>query len=194
MNLQSYTKGDSMSSYCMHLFGSPYQFTDRVDPRVKGISSDIGVNYMKNILLEAPICTIIPGLPSFLPGKTDDEKVATGATLIEASQSEGMPFQNLKEIMGGKTLRDDQMRLYDFKPDYVSYMNYVNVLCRTAAGFLNLQDTITMNDGTECSFMNFNWMNYRLNKDVKVNITDKVSYTLTSIVDNIKDKVTGKDK
>ena len=41
------------SNLSMRLFGVPYQFTPLVDPRVTGISSEVGKNFTENILLEA---------------------------------------------------------------------------------------------------------------------------------------------
>ena len=161
MDLVNYSKDDSVSSYCMHLFGCPYQFTDSVDPRVDDVSKDIGINFLQNFMLEAPIATIIPGKPSFLPGASKDEKISTAESFVEASGNEA--FKNLLECVGTGSKTDDQYRLYDFKPDYNEYINYVNVLCRTAASFLNLTDKINV-DGTEYSFQNFDWRNYKLKR------------------------------
>ena len=51
----------------MRIFGMPPQFTDSVDVRFDDISN-VGNQYLEHILLEAPILTIMPGEPYYLPG------------------------------------------------------------------------------------------------------------------------------
>ena len=58
----------------MKLFGMPYQFPESVDPRVPTVSSDIGLKFAENIVLEAPILTLIPGKPIYLPGNNQNKK------------------------------------------------------------------------------------------------------------------------
>ena len=69
----------------MRLFGIPYQFPPIVDPRVDGISTSVGKNFTENILLEAPVCTVIPGNPSFLPGGDKAKKMSTAQALLSGS-------------------------------------------------------------------------------------------------------------
>ena len=112
-----------ISNLSMRLFGVPYQFPEAVDPRVSGISKDIGRNFTENILLEAPICTVIPGVPAFLPTGDKATKMTTAQALLSASA------EDLGGLVGGK-LTENDMKLYDFKPAYMDYMDYVNVMCR----------------------------------------------------------------
>ena len=48
-----------ISNLSMRLFGVPYQFPEAVDPRVSGISKDIGRNFTENILLYWWICRFV---------------------------------------------------------------------------------------------------------------------------------------
>lgn len=140
----------------MQLFGLPYQFLPSVDMRVNDVSKIIGRKYIENIIIDAPVVTIMPGKPSFLPG-TKDKRSMTSAFLQAASGNLGA----LQAISKEKNI--DNLRFYDFKTDYVSYMQYVNVMCRTCAAFLELEDN-PMNykiNGEKVNFMNYDWKNYR---------------------------------
>lgn len=156
----------------MRLFGLPYQFTPQVDPRLNGVSSCVGNKYLENILLESPICTIIPGEPKYLPGQSRDRKISTTAALLESASS---GFTNLHKYIRETT--DDDLRLYDFKRSYVEYMKYVNILCRTGATFLELNDTI---DGTY--FQQYDWRNYRQDSTKYTSITGQVTKNLQSSI------------
>lgn len=170
----------SLSKLSMRLFGIPYQFPSAVDPRVKAISQTIGKKYTENILLEAPVCTIIPGEPSYLPGASQNQKVSTASALIE---SHGGNFSALSQVLSD--LKDDDLRLYDFKNNYNEYMKYVNVLCRSGAVFLELDDTITIGSTTS-SFQTFDWRNYRWNTNALTSMTSKIKEAKKSLSQKIK--------
>lgn len=149
----------SISNLSMRLFGVPYQFPEAVDPRVSGISKDIGRNFTENILLEAPVCTVIPGTPAFLPTGDKATKMTTGQALISGN------VEDLGGLLGEK-LTEQDMKLYDFKPAYYDYMDYVNVMCRCGAVFLKIEDsTEGLPDGKigGGSFHTYNWRNYKWN-------------------------------
>lgn len=133
----------------MELFGVPYQFTDAVDPRLNNISSDIGHNYMNNLLLESPIVTIIPGEPYYLPSESSDEQKAA----ITSSMITGTGWEYFKNYL--KSNNADDFRLYDFKRNYTEYMSYVNILCRAGATFLGLKTEL---HGT--SLQQYDWRDY----------------------------------
>lgn len=140
----------------MQLFGLPYQFLPSVDMRVDTVSSVVGRKYTENIIIDAPVVTIMPGKPSFLPGTKDKMSMAS-AFLQAASGNLGA----LQTISKQKNL--DNLKFYDFKTDYVAYMRYVNVMCRTCAAFLELEEN-PLNykiNGEEVNFMNYDWKNYR---------------------------------
>lgn len=148
--------GKSGSNKCinnMRLFGLPYQFTSSVDPRYSGISSVIGRRFINNIIMDAPTVYIIPGKPVFLPGKNDKDS-ATSA-MISAMNGKMEP---LKAMLTNKP--SDKMRYYDFESDYSEYIKYVNIMCRSAAAFLELHETINVK-GKEVKLEQYDWKNYR---------------------------------
>lgn len=138
----------------MQLMGIPYQFLPSVDQRIPGVSSKIGRKFLENIIMEAPTITIIPGKPRYLPGTKD--KVSVTNALIEASNSN---FKELKQLQ----LDGETVRLYDFQACFIEYMQYVNILNRSAAGFLELGDVDYRINGSKVNFLNYDWKNYRWN-------------------------------
>ena len=141
----------------MQLLGIPFQFLDTCDQRVPGVSNSIGRKYIENILTDAPILTIIPGKPKYLPGAKD--KVSVTNAFIDAANGN---FKSIKSLMANAT--EDDLKLYDFQPGFVDYFQYVNILCRSCAGFLDLgSKTGYKINGSDVNFKSFDWKNYRWN-------------------------------
>ena len=137
----------------MQLFGIPYQFLDTCDQRVPGVSNSIGRKYIENIMTNAPILTIIPGKPKYLPGAKD--KVSVTNAFIDAANGN---FKSIKSLMANAT--EDDLKLYDFQPGFVDYFQYVNILCRSCAGFLDLgSKTGYKINGSDVDFKSFDWKN-----------------------------------
>ena len=138
----------------MQLMGIPYQFLPSVDQRIPGVSSKIGRKFLENIIMEAPTITIIPGKPKYLPGTKD--KVSVTNALISATNGN---FNELKQI----ELDGETVRLYDFQACFIEYMQYVNILNRSAAGFLELGNVDYRINGSKVNFLTYDWKNYRWN-------------------------------
>ena len=153
--------GEQLSKLSMNLFGMPYQFTDAVDPRINGISKEIGKNFMEKIVTEAPVLTLIPGKPKYLSAQSETEQRNTTAALLEAALQGNS--QSITQLIDDN--KGEDMRLYDFQRDYTAYYQYVNVLCRTGAAFLGITDTITVPGTGEVSFEKFDWQQYRWNSN-----------------------------
>lgn len=167
---------DSLIKKSMRLFGLPYQFTSAVDPRLDGVSSTVGNKFLNNILLEGPVCSIIPGEPYYLPGvKSKDKKVSLTALLLEKNSSGNSGFGS---ILNNITDDDENFRLYDFKRNYTEFMKYVNILCRTGAIFLGLGDVEL--DGVPLS--RYDWRTYKQNAELKETFIEKSSNTLSKSV------------
>lgn len=160
----------NISNLSMRLFGIPYQFSDIVDPRMKAVSPTIGRNFTEHILMEAPVCTIIPGNPSFLPSTSKDRKMSTAQALLSGNDVIG-----INSVLGD--LKEGEMKLYDFQPDYHEYMNYVNAMCRCGATFLQLGDDTTGITGnskpSSNSFDLFDWRQYRWNERATQSFFDR---------------------
>ena len=148
----------------MRLFGLPYQFTPLVDPRIKEVTGEIGRKYAENIMLDAPVITIIPGEPSFLPG-TKKKQTITQNILNGGSDN----WESLRDMINSESNSKNAYRYYDFKRAYTEYMKYVNILCRSCASFLELEDYGFTVDGKVKPFTQYDWRNYRWNTEEALN-------------------------
>lgn len=141
------------------LFGAPYQFTEAVDPRNKDINKNLGYNYFTKFMTEAPVLTIIPGIPRYLPGNKDKKSSALSIYNM-ANNGDAFGMSNfIKNHANGFT--DDHFRLYDFAIAYSEYMDYVNALCRAGASFLELNTAIKIGGNDYTNLLNFDWKNYK---------------------------------
>lgn len=159
------------------LFGLPYQFMPSVDPPVPGISKELGRKYVDNIVIEAPVVTILPGKPKYLPGVRNIDKTSyTNAFVQLLSQN----FDEIKNL----SLDGNLVKLYDFQTDYIEYYQYVNILCRSCAAFLDLNETTFKINNKPVNFKSFDWKNYRWNGKAYSSMTQNAlkktgSYTLS---------------
>lgn len=170
----SVNKGSPLKA-STRLFGMPFQFNHKVDPRVPEVSNILGRKYIENIVLEAPILTVIPGKPIYLPNSKN--KKGTTSALFSAA---GGNFNELASL--GNNLSPDKLRYFDFQQDYIEYMKYVNILCRVAAGFLEIGDIKL--DGEPLT--RYNWMNYRFAADSYQSVASNI---ITETVDAAKGMV-----
>ena len=160
----------AMISNNMRLFGLPYQFIESVDPRIESVSKIIGTNFVDRIITDAPTVMIIPGKAVFLPNA--DNKQGTSHALLKAAHgSTSSLIENLS------TQKDKHIRYYDFEESYNDYIKYVNIMCRTVAGFLELTETIQEGSNT-VSLQSYNWKNYRWS-------SDKYSSKAGAVVQNV---------
>lgn len=146
--MSSSTNNGQLFKKNMRLFGLPYQFRKEIDFRVDQVSTEIGRKFIENIMNVAPVVTFIPGKPKYLPGAKNKQGISHA--LIQAATGS---FEELKQALQDS---DQEIRYYDFQQTYTEYMKYVNILCRTAATFLELTETI---DGTP--LQSYDWRNYR---------------------------------
>lgn len=142
--------------YSMRLLGIPHQYTQYCDYRTYSVSkkskdSLIGRTFAENIMFEAPVVTIIPGKPLYLPAAKNKQGISYG--LMSAANSDiSVLFTALKDEK-----MHEKLRYYDFQQDYLTYMKYVNVMCATAAALLDLGGEKI--DGTPLTA--YDWKNYR---------------------------------
>lgn len=162
----------------MRLFGLPPQYPNYQDFPVESVNTELGRTFLNNMVLDAPILTLIPGKPSYLPGNTN--KVSTAQSLIAASNES---FGELNAL--GKNLTEANMRYYDFQQDYLTYIKYVNVLCRVAAAFLELQDFEL--DGTRLP--RYDWKNYRFTASSYSSLAGSALTTGTNAINSTVDKL-----
>lgn len=172
-------KNQLLKMKSMRLFGLPFQFTSWVDPRYATVSEAFGRQFLKRIVLNAPICTIIPGKPRYLSGLDDKDKSSITTALINAASDTFKPLQDAIK----NTDDISNVQYYDFESDYNTYMNNVNLLCRSAAGFLELEGSKFSIDGTRLT--QYDWRNYRWD-------ADRYSSRVASVVTTVGGKLSSK--
>lgn len=154
---------EEIFKYNMRLYGLPNQFTQYCDYRTYSVSSKpnsqlIGRKFIENIMLEGSVMTVVPGKPMYLPASKN--KRGTGYALLSAANGAMSSLVAAATVSNDKNLTE-KLRYYDFQPDYYKYMTYVNVLCATAASFLDLNETEL--DGVPLT--RYDWKNYRWNAE-----------------------------
>lgn len=141
----------------MRLFGLPHQFLEMNDPRI-GDKSNLGRCFAERLVMEAPVICLKPGLPDFLPGKSDEEK----AGFISRIQSAASSSSDLKSLFSGLTSGDDGDTLlyYSIKDQYNEMMAKVNIMCKMMAVFLGISDTKVPWVSGNAKFGNYDWRYY----------------------------------
>ena len=179
---------EEMLKYNMRLFGLPSQFTAYCDYRTYSVTGKnkhelIGRKFIENIMLEAPVITIVPGKPLYLPGAKN--KAGTSYSLLAAANGSMSALVAGKNVANDQKLRD-KLRYYDFQSDYITYMKYVNILCATAASFLDLNKTKL--DGV--ALTQYDWKNYRWNASkyemASTNVLKSSVSATASFIDKLK--------
>lgn len=140
----------------MTIIGQPFQFTDQVDPRFGDMSTKIGRKYIENILLHAPILTMIPGEPNYLPSVDGETKDSTTNQLLE-NAPEGFDLAKSKNSLTEINSDGTEIRYYDFRPTYTKYISYVNIMTRAMATFLELDEA---DAETGVNFSQYDWANW----------------------------------
>lgn len=120
------------------IMGLPAQFSNVTDPRVPG--SAFGRTYTENILMDLPLCTIIPGGPKFLTGKNANKDTRTGLLNVLLHGGDSSASGNTLGDIVDKILNGNVARYYSFESQYNEYMEYVNSLNRVLAFYLGIQD------------------------------------------------------
>jgi hypothetical protein len=175
-----------------HIFGAPHQFTPTVDPRDSNVSSTMGINFCQKILNDAPICTIIPGEPDYLPSVDGDENSLAAsfamADVVANTISSGQGASTIRQIVSDDgNLTNKEVRLYDFKQAYTRYMVYVTKLCNAGAILLGI-------DGVEycgSTLGSLNWNKVDMGSGRSVGGSGFMSWFQNRIFDPFMDNVTG---
>lgn len=121
----------------MRLFGAPHQFLDHVDVRVDS-KNELGRKYVEAFLAAAPIVSISPGRPLYLPDMTAEER--KGMKAFFASSQDNSAEQGGRSVLN-ELLGSGETRYFDFASDYNGYIMYVNALCRALAIYMGLGNT-----------------------------------------------------
>lgn len=188
--------GLKAATFKRRIFASPYQFlpsTDiRIDPDKNSVKNEVGRVYASNILREAPILSIMPCKPNYLPSLDQKEKDQIQEALINlVSES----VTDLMKSAAQGTIDDVQTKYFSTDVDYVEYMKYVNALCRGAALFMDLgEETVP---GTVKKYKEYNWSHWRESDELQgqsyASTTDGITGTIGELI-NRTDNALGKAK
>ena len=166
MIMKKMDKSKTELNMSMRLFGAPHQFLDHVDVRVDS-KKELGRKYVESYLAAAPIVSISPGRPLYLPDMSSQER--KGFKEYLASMRDDSAGQQGKNVLT-ELLGSDEQRYFDFASDYSSYIKYVNVLCRASAIYMGIGnnqvgwETKSRLRGKylnpEAHYHGYNWANY----------------------------------
>lgn len=139
------------------ILGMSHQFLETADFRIDS-SNHFGYCFAKEIFMEKPMVTLIPGKPNYLPDYSEADKTVFGNLISDESTFNGNDKAKglLEKLIEG----NEETRYYDFISDFSTYINYVNLMCRVAAIFLELGEKLGPDNKTK--YKSYNWGNYQL--------------------------------
>ncbi len=128
------------------VLGMPHQFTPITDMRIDGSGdiSSFGRVFTDKILKTLPLLLITPGIPTFMSGYSDSQKLSILNEFFGGSADS--VYSSLTGEYSGK--------YYSLKYAYVDYFDYVNAMLRSAAVFLGIHKERVNGRQLE----NFNWL------------------------------------
>jgi len=132
------------------IIGMPYHFTNETDYRP--FSNDglhLGRKFLENIIHEAPIVSLVPGIPSYLPELSEDDKTVFGQYVESASKG-----ALLSDDVKSKIMSQDA-RYFGFKANYAKYIRYVNNLCHQCSIYMGIGDLNV--PGTTTKYKHYDW-------------------------------------
>lgn len=164
------------------ILGMPHQFLETTDMRIDE-NNNFGYCFAKDIYMERPIVTLLPGTTNYLPDFTDDEKKYFGAYL---SKADGEDKSALEALISGH----DEMRYYDFKSTYSKYIMYVNLMCRVCAQCIGIGNKLGPDGKTK--YCHYDWANYHSFVNYKSPVSDggNIFKAAVDYVENLVDDFT----
>lgn len=157
------------------LFGIPHQFMSSADMRFAK-DLHLGRAYTENIICEAPIVNIAPGRANYMPGMSAAERKGfmDGIKQFKGASSRGVT-DAIKAVGGNR----DQ-RYFNFYGDYTGYMQYVNLMCRSAAIYMDLGKKYPYTHSFKKEkkrYQNYDWSTYRYQKKDEKGTSSKLVIT-----------------
>lgn len=144
------------------IMGCPYQFMPIADMRIGNDDNNagnvkedsrLGVKYAEKIVTKMPMLMMVPGVPQFMTGYSEEDKAKVMKDLASGLVSRSSDLDKIMNQSG---------RYYDLYPAWAAYYQYVNPLCQMAAVMMGLGEVdasgiTTSNDSTRLK--NFRWEN-----------------------------------
>ena len=156
------------------IYGVPYQFMETVDARPSIYAEEesekrdveLGTHFLQ-MMAEAPVISVLPGRPNFLPDMEEEAKKQMLSELDEASKKVMDSVEEKAQEAISSTEKD--MRYFEFVSDHSTYIRYVNTLCRMNAVMMGLGDEAVPGyegQGEAYQFKNYDWSGYRLSNQM----------------------------
>ena len=155
---------DAFEAQNTRIFGMPHQFLESADMRIDKYNN-FGYCFTKDIFMERPIITLMPGRPNYLPEYSETDKKTFESLSLDYEN------ENSKSVLKGMIEEYGETRYYDFASDYHTYIRYVNLMCRVASVYLGI-DKEKGPDG-KTIYRDYNWANYQSFNKYNSKIEDK---------------------
>jgi hypothetical protein len=133
------------------VFGTPFQFLPSTDLRPNK-EGKIGRMYGLNILAEAPILSILPCKPNYLPGLGTEKKTTLTKVLLDKVSDAG---GKIADAMRDQIVDNVETKYFTTDINYSEYIRYVNFLCRAAAIYMGIGDRNV--PGSTKKYKEYNW-------------------------------------
>lgn len=147
------TKAESVfNAQNTKMLGIPHQFLPTTDFRIDA-GNNFGYCFAKDIFMEKPVVTMMPGKVNYLPDMSAANKK------VFASLSNDVNNSNSKKALDELISNSEESRYYDFASDYSQYIRYVNLLCRICAVYLGIENLIGPDGKT--NYLHYDWANYQ---------------------------------
>lgn len=181
--IASKTKAESVfSAQNTKILGMPHQFLPTADFRIDE-ANNFGYNFAKDIFMERPIVTMMPGKVNYLPDYSAKDKKIFGSLMGD------MNNENSKSALQDLISDNAESRFYDFTSDYSHYIRYVNLMCRVAAVDLGIENNKGPDGKT--SYLYYDWANYQnfINYESPMPDKDGVFSMIKDVTKEVQDKI-----
>ena len=144
-----------MEFFRRRTFAVPHQFLDTTDYRPTG--GNLGRVYATNILTEAPILSLLPSKPRYLPSLNSKQKKGIIESLLSMAND---MVSDAEKKMAEDAVGKVETKYFGLELDSAEYHKYVNTLLVSCAVFMGIGDKNV--PGTDIPYKKYRWENYRM--------------------------------
>lgn len=181
--------GSSDLFLARRMWNVPYQFMASTDARLKSGTMDdsLGMAFYQ-LMSEAPILSVIPGKPLFMPDLSNSEKdgfiqqICDGLKGLQEAKIVGKLINGEVSNMTGL-----DTKFFSFAPDFGTHVGYWNTLCQMFASFMGIGEKTVPgllssgDSGNTRLYQNFNWAYYTLANLMAARDTNVEQYVDASV-------------